>query len=191
MFRLTAFLVFALSACVASAEIVMEMVPVGNPGNAADNTGYGSVDQAYAIGKYEVTAGQYTEFLNAVAANDDPHGLYNELMWSRTGGCKIERTGVAGSYRYFVAPDRANRPVNYLSFWDAVRFTNWLHNGQGNGNTETGAYTLTQAGIDANTVSRNPDARVWIPSEDQWYKAAYYDSNNDCSVSTQMAQSGG
>ena len=37
----------------------------------------------------------------------------------------------------------ANRPVDYVSFWDAARFTNWLHNGQGlGGDTENGAYTL-------------------------------------------------
>ena len=53
--------------------VTIETVPVGNPGNAVDtevmiidgSTGYGRVDYAYNIGKYEVTAGQYTEFLNA------------------------------------------------------------------------------------------------------------------------------
>ncbi len=39
----------------------------------------GEVDHNYAIGKYEVTAGQYTEFLNAVA-KDDPNNLYNPMM---------------------------------------------------------------------------------------------------------------
>ena len=28
------------------------------------------------------------------------------------------------------AADWANRPVNYVNFWDAARFANWLHNGQ-------------------------------------------------------------
>ena len=36
----------------------------------------GSVDHAYRIGKYEITAGQYAEFLNAVA-KDDTYGLYD------------------------------------------------------------------------------------------------------------------
>ena len=57
----------------------LEFVTVGNPGNAPD-TRYGisagSVDHVYQIGKFEITAGQYTEFLNAVA-KDDPNGLYN------------------------------------------------------------------------------------------------------------------
>jgi hypothetical protein len=75
-----------------------------------------------------------------------------------------------------VAPDWANRPVNYVSFSDAARFCNWLHNGQptgaqGPGTTEDGAYT----GIgDAATLRRESDARFFIPDEDEWYKAAYY-----------------
>ena len=52
--------------------VTIDTVPVGNPGNAGDpdpaTGGYGAVDYAYNIGTYEVTAGQYTEFLNAVAA---------------------------------------------------------------------------------------------------------------------------
>ncbi len=54
-----------------SQAVTIDMVSVGNAGNAADPlTGYGSVSDAYAIGKYEVTIGQYSEFLNAVAATD-------------------------------------------------------------------------------------------------------------------------
>jgi hypothetical protein len=74
----------------ATSGVTIDWVTVGNPGNAPDaevmldgTTGYGSVDHAYRIGKYEVTAGQYTEFLNAVAASD-PNGLYNKDMWSNT-----------------------------------------------------------------------------------------------------------
>ncbi|MCC6123909.1 MAG: SUMF1/EgtB/PvdO family nonheme iron enzyme [Pirellulales bacterium] len=154
----------------------LETVQVGNPGNAADAaTGnlYGSVDHAYAIGKYEVTAAQYAEFLNNVAATDT-YGLYNASMWSDGEGCKIQQTGSSGSYAYSVAADWANRPVNFVNFWDAARFTNWLHNGQGTGDTETGAYTITAGGISANTVTRNAGAQWWIPSEDEWYKAAYH-----------------
>ena len=43
------------------AEVVIETVTVGNPGNPDDihGDGYGGVDCVYEIGKYEVTAGQY------------------------------------------------------------------------------------------------------------------------------------
>lgn len=178
-------LVLAVAASAVRAEIALEMVTVGNAGNAGEVSGrsaggygptaiVGAVDYVYAIGKYEVTAGQYTEFLNAVAATDT-YGLYSIYM-SEVNGCQIVRSGVAGSYSYSVANDRANRPVNYVDWGDAARFINWLHNGQGNGSTETGAYTLngetSRSALMA--ITRNTDAKFWIPTENEWYKAAYH-----------------
>ena len=53
---------------VVAQAITIDTVAVGNAGNAADTlTGYGSVGYNYNIGKHEVTAAQYTVFLNAVA----------------------------------------------------------------------------------------------------------------------------
>ena len=155
----------------------LETVVVGDPGNAADTRyetpGYGAVGYTY-IGKYEVTAAQYCDFLNNKAKTDTYH-LYSGNMWDDPYGCKIQRNGTSGSYSYSVASDWANRPVNYVSYWDACRFTNWLHNGQGNGDTETGAYTLDgYNGADGRNIVRNLGARFWMPSEDEWYKAAYY-----------------
>jgi hypothetical protein len=155
--------------------VSIDLVFIENAGNTADSNGYGAVDHTYSIGKYEVTAGQYAEFLNA-KAQSDPKGLYNSYMSSDALGCKIQRTGSDGNYSYSVAANYASRPVNYVSFWDAARFTNWLHNGQGTGDTETGAYTLTASGMAANTVAKNAGATWWIPTENEWYKAAY--SNN-------------
>lgn len=170
--RITSSIALVASLLVQSAHaatIAMNLVHVGNPGNAADYRGYGSVGYGYSISKYEVTAGQYAIFLNSVAKSD-PHGLYNPKMWSDDYGCRIERLSSDGGYTYRVATDRANRPVNYVSFFDAMRFTNWLHNGQGSGDTETGAYTV---GNGTNEV-RSSNARYWIPSENEWYKAAYH-----------------
>jgi sulfatase modifying factor 1 len=182
MLRVTSFfvawVVLAVSAGTAQA-LTIDLVTVGGPNNAADDTGYGSVSHTYQIGKHEVTAVQYAEFLNAVARTDT-YNLYHEFMWTSDSGCKIQRTGSSGSYAYSVAGDRELRPVNYVSFWDACRFANWLHNGQpkgeqGPGTTETGAYTLNgYEGSDGREISRNPGARFWIPSEDEWYKAAYH-----------------
>jgi formylglycine-generating enzyme required for sulfatase activity len=65
-----------------------------------------------------------------------------------------------------------DKPVNFVSWYDSARFTNWMNNGQGTGSTETGAYTLTGS---TGLIPRNAGAQVWLPSEDEWYKAAYYD----------------
>jgi len=161
---------------------------VGDPGNAADTRyatpGYGSVSYEYKIGKYEVTAGQYTAFLNAVGGVDT-YALYNtEMPLTRYARCGIARSGggiVGDPFTYSVAADYANRPVNCVSYWDACRFANWLSNGrptgaQGAGTTETGAYTLDgYDGTDGRTIQRNYyNAKYAVPSEDEWYKAAYY-----------------
>lgn len=188
--------VFALVAAIATtllclgnharANITIDTVAVGNAGNAADTqTGYGSVSYNYDIGKYEVTAGQYTAFLNAVAKTDT-YGLYNTKMDTAvyTGGCNIQRTGTSGNYSYSVASDWANRPVNLVSYWDSCRFANWLGNGQPTGlqnasTTERGAYTLDgYTGTDGRTIQRNAGATWAVTSEDEWYKAAYYKGGN-------------
>ena len=181
--------VAALLLSAASARAMsMETVTVGDPANAADTRyetpGYGSVGYVYSIGKYEVTAGQYCEFLNAVATTDT-YGLYNPRMNYDSDpqgfGCNIKRSGNAGSYTYTVAPDWANRPVNWVSWGDAARFANWLHNGQRTGaqgasTTENGAYALNGATTDAAllAVTRTLNWKWAITSEAEWYKAAYY-----------------
>ncbi len=171
-------------AVVAQATVNIEFVPVGNPGNANDvptrnGTSHGGVAYPYLIGKYEVTAGQYTEFLNA-KAQLDIYDLYNPLMSSddppsgreRTEyPSGIDRSGSEGSYSYSVASDWADRPVNYVSFWDAARFTNWLHNGQGNGDTESGAYLNVGS---PDYFARQSGATYFIPTVNEWYKAAYH-----------------
>jgi formylglycine-generating enzyme len=176
----------------------LDMVPVGDPGNAADYTGFGAVGYAYRMGKYDVTAGQYCQFLNAVAKNDT-YGLYDPNMANLASsgwysvGCGILQSGTSGSYTYSVRPDAvapgsplgyahyADFPVNWVSWGDAVRFVNWLQNGQptgaeGSGTTETGAYTLNGAtsGAILATITRNPGATYFLPTESEWYKAAYF-----------------
>lgn len=171
------------------AQIAVETVPVGNPGNPGQLSGLGAggagtdrvcgaVSYDYRIGKYEVTCGQFGAFLNAVAA-DDTYGLYQTGMWA-AGSYKIERLGAPGSYTYSVAADWADRPIAGPSFWDACRFANWMHNGQPTGpqnaaTTEGGAYTLNgYTGISGSQIQRNANARWAIPTEDEWYKAAYH-----------------
>jgi len=185
-------LVVGLLAGMASA-VNIDLVPVGNPGNAGELSGEGAggsgpdricgaVAYTYQIGKDEVTADQYTAFLNAVAKTDT-YGLYNTSMDTAVNayGCNIKRTGSPGNYTYSVAPDRANRPVNYVSWGDSARFANWMRNGQPTGaqglsTTEDGSYALNGATTDAAllAVTRKVNATWVIPSEDEWYKAAYH-----------------
>ncbi|NLE39416.1 MAG: SUMF1/EgtB/PvdO family nonheme iron enzyme [Pirellulaceae bacterium] len=166
----------------AHATVTMEYVTVGNPGNLADTYAFnaGSVAYTYQIGKGEVTAGQYVEFLNAKAWEADPYGLYD---WRMAAGCYIQRAEIPNPidpdfgepiFEYTVAEQHANRPVNWVSFWDATRFCNWMHNGQGDGDTETGSYTLTPEAITDNTVTRSSGATVVVASNDEWHKAAFY-----------------
>ena len=161
--------------------VTIDWVTVGLPGNAADEqTGFGSVAYTYRISKYEVTNAQYVEFLNAVAVVDDPNGLYNTEMSAGLGG-GISRSGSSGAYSYAPIEGRGGMPVTYVSFWDAMRFANWLHNGQGAGaqdstTTEAGAYTVTELGVANNSIVRNAGARIVLPDSDEWYKAAYHNA---------------
>jgi formylglycine-generating enzyme required for sulfatase activity len=168
-----------------AAPITIPTVPVGNPGNANDpSTGdlFGGVADNYRIGTTEVTNDQYVEFLNAVAAIDT-YSLYATNMNDSThGGIMRIGTGtIPDPYVYTTKTDMGNKPVTYVSWGDAARFANWLHNGQPTGlqdasTTEDGAYVLNGATNDValNAVSRNPGAVWFIPSEHEWYKAAYH-----------------
>lgn len=171
----------------------MPFMAVGNAGNAGELSGSGAggygpdaicgaVGYNFNIGKFEVTAGQYTEFLSAVAATDT-YGLYHTGMGTSSGqwGCGIERHGTSGNYSYTVTSDRTDRPVNYVSWADAARFANWLTNGMPTGaqdltTTEDGSYILDGATNDSEllTIVREADARYVIPAENEWYKAAYH-----------------
>jgi sulfatase modifying factor 1 len=149
----------------------VSFVQVGNPNNAADTNGYGRVTSAYAIGKYETTIKEYAEFLNA-AAPSDPRGLYHPSMGALANVAGIVRSGVSGSYTYSTT-GVDTRPITMVSWFDAARYCNWLHNGQGTGSTETGAYTIN--GAVSGIISKQAGAKFWLPSENEWYKAAYYD----------------
>ena len=151
---------------------IIDWVTVGDAGNAADTTGYGDVSQSFRIMKYEFTNQQYTDFLNSVAATDT-YSLYNAGMGNNLRG-GITQSGVSGAYTYAVRTNMGNKPVNLVDWFAAARVANWLMNGAtGTSSTETGAYTLNGA-TTGNAVARNAGATYYIPTESQWYKAAYY-----------------
>jgi sulfatase modifying factor 1 len=165
-----------------AAVVMIDWVTVGGPGNVADNTGKGAVAYSYEIGRYEVNNAQYATFLNAVATTDT-HGLYHASMGSDATFGGITRSGGNGSYRYAVKPGFHLKPVIDVMFWNTLRFANWLDNGQPTGmqdatTTEDGAYTLTSNGIADNRVVRNLGANIVLPSENEWYKAAFFDPSS-------------
>jgi formylglycine-generating enzyme required for sulfatase activity len=169
-------------------------VAVGNPGNPTDMRSSdpalrrGAVDYEFRIGKFEVNNLQYAAFLNAVAKSDS-FGLFNAGT-DNLPFRGIERSGVAGQYQYAPKPGMEFLPVTFTSFYDVVRFANWLHNGrpvgfQDESTTEAGAYILLNQRkliLFDNSVAHIADvsprmrgARWFLPNEDEWYKAAYYD----------------
>ena len=185
--------------------LIIETVLVGNPNNRPDPVDQvGQVAYAYKIGKYDITAGQYVTFLNAVATK--PKDIKNqaisaaiENLWipamsstkakkyvtrsgviQRTGGGRANNPYVFTIQRdmimenlYGVAAS-SNRPMFEISWFRAGRFANWMHNGATNhADTENGAYKLK--GALKGVFTKTANAAWWIPSEDEWYKAAYYD----------------
>lgn len=139
-------------------------VPVGDAGNAAAEIAnepalsYGSVAHKFHMGKYDVTNAQYCQFLNAKAASSDHYRLWNDKMSTATEG-GITRSG-NGPYQYSVKQGRGNQPVVFVSWYDAIRFANWLTNGQGNGDTESGTYKITGSGPDWTVSELALDADV-------------------------------
>lgn len=177
--------------------VALDLVNIGNPNNAPDVSPYGTygaVGYEFRLSTKETTVAQYTEFLNAVAKyipQDTPTEKYDYLrdLWQKgmengyVLGQTISRAQdpVSGAYSYTATIGRENFPVAYTTWFAAARFANWMHNGQplatassADPGTETGAYTMNGA-YENEVILKNPVAKYWIPSEDEWYKAAYYD----------------
>jgi formylglycine-generating enzyme required for sulfatase activity len=171
---LSAFLSLALTATAAHA-VTIDWVAVGDPGNTADTdpAGVGAVATSFQIMKYEFTNQLYTDFLNSVARTDT-YSLYNTNMNS-SGFGGISRSGASGAYTYSVKTNMGNSPVNFVSWFDAARVSNWLMNGAtSSSSTETGAYTLLGGQTSGTAPAANSGATFYVPTGDQWYKAAYY-----------------
>jgi len=161
---------------VATAGII-DWVTVGDPGNTADTNpnGYGTVAASFRIMKYEFTNQLYTEFLNSVAATTDTYSLYNASMGSDARGGISFTSGNASGSKYATKSNMGDKPVNFVSWFDAARVSNWLMNGAtSSSSTETGAYTLVSGQTTGTAPAVNSGATFYVPTENQWYKAAYY-----------------
>ena len=130
----------------------MAFVDIGSAGNAADNTGYGSVGYDYRMGTYEVSADQWA----AVLAVDSGVG----------------DAGVGSG----------SQPTAATSWYEAAKFCNWLTTG----NTASGVYDTSASGwgspnagaftaiMDHQAAAALYGTAYFIPTQNEWYKAAYY-----------------
>lgn len=148
----------------------------------------GRVDYSYRIMRTEVVTRQYAEFVQAFR----PFWLSLE---SRPGAIetgsptdsRFTSRGISIFGGFEIRPDWTDSTVQ-ISWRNAARYANWLHNGAPtdaaslNWDTfHTGAYTFTEesfsTGLQGNPITRNEDARFWLPSLDEVLKAAYHDPN--------------
>lgn len=176
-------LAFAVASLAATAfGITIDYRAITNPGNAGstntNTNGWGAVSQVFRMAATETTNAQYREFLNTVDPNGlNPNGIYNSQMSSSINGGITFTSGAAAGAKYGLKTGFDSRPVTFVTWFSAARFANWLNNGAtGTSSMETGAYTLNNA-TSGPIVARNPGAQVFLPSRDQWYKAAFYDGS--------------
>jgi formylglycine-generating enzyme len=157
----------------------IDFVTIGNPGNAPDTTGdpspAGAVPYVYNIGKYEISREMVAK-TNA----DGNLGITLDNMSTVTGGT------------------RPSMPATGVSWNEAARFVNWLNTSQGYSpaykfTTQPGEpgydakadlllWDSADAGFDAANPYRNRLARYFLPSVNEWYKAAYFDPSAESGV---------
>lgn len=141
----------------------IDFVTIGNPGNVADNAGApnpaGSVNYYYNIGKYEVSRDQI------IKANLD-------------GGLGITLSDMS-SY----GANGGNMPATGISWLEAAKYVNYLNTSHGSsvaykisGNQFT-PWGSTEIGYNPNNNFRNTLAKFFLPTVDEWYKAAYGSPN--------------
>lgn len=155
-------------------QFQMTFVPIGNPGNPPDTTGNpnpaGSVAYLYAMGKYEVSR-EIIDKANAAAGL----GILLNSMTFVSGG------------------PRPKMPATGVTWYEAARFVNWLNTSKGyqaaykfsvqpgepgyNPNVQFLPWQPGDAGFNPDNPFRNSLARYFLPSVDEWYKAAFYDPN--------------
>jgi formylglycine-generating enzyme len=155
-----ALIVFGIAVVnVASADTIrgieMDFVTIGNAENTADTTGYGAVSYSYRIGKYEVTNAQWSAFTAAAGSPvGNPSTAYD---------ASAQYTG-------------AQQPTDSVSWYEAAQFCNYLTSGD----KSLGAYLLGTDGsiaVDRDAAISSYGIAFVIPTENEWYKAAYYKPN--------------
>ena len=139
---------------------VLTFVNIGDEGNAVDSTGLGDVAYAYDISKFEITEGQISAY------NADTINSTRQITTNNRG---------------------TDKPATLMSWNKCARYVNWLNIKEG----LQPAYYFTTSGVNdgitlwssseawqlgGENLYRHKDAKYFLPSEDEWYKAAYYKS---------------
>ncbi len=174
----------------------IDFVPIGavnNPawtGTNSYNNGRGSVGYEYNIGKFEVTTAQWVEFLSA--AFDRPSNDQIPFVARPTVFSGFAVPGNNGGVRWTVPAGTELRGVGGITWRTAAVYANWLHNGKATNREAflSGAYDVSTFGYVqgigyTDQLTRSQGAKYWIPSLDEWLKAAHYDpskANPDGSV---------
>jgi len=156
---------------------------VGNPGYDREDlfghtSGRGGVDYEFRIARTEITSEQFAEFQNAYLTAGQPVGSVGAYFWG----------GYFDDGRYVVPSGNELLPVSGINWRGAAVICNWLHNGKGTDPADftSGAYdTSTFTRVPGSNVlvndqaTRSPGAKYWIPSFDEWLKAAHWDPDKN------------
>jgi hypothetical protein len=169
----------------------IDFVTINHPGNAAwqgDGTqgdlaiGRGGVDYSYRIGRYEVTTGQWCEFMNAALdrpANDHIPFVFAPSTWGAVGTTPNN----PGGQRYTVPAGHAMYPAGGIDWRTCAILCNWLdHNKASNREAFlSGSYDVSTFGYNGNIftdqAARSPGAQYFLPTWDELLKASHYDPN--------------
>lgn len=160
---------------------------IGSDGASSTNESFsnlGVVDKNYRISTYEITNSQYSSFLNSVATGlNDPitSGLYHPDMSGVLGGINLASSNILNQYT--VKNNMENKPVNFVSYINSLRFINWLENGapstidpnNANSIINQGAYEILLDGDNNYYIDTNKNRKYFLPSLNQWHKAAYFE----------------
>jgi formylglycine-generating enzyme required for sulfatase activity len=125
---------------------------------------FSGVASNYRMGRYEISNDQWNKFTTSVGV---PLSSF-------------------GSGSYFTG---TNGPTDNVSWFDAAQFVNWLNTStghqpaykftgtQGTGDYRFAVWTATDSGYDANNPYRNKYAYYFLPTENEWVKAAYWNGS--------------